>query len=262
MNKITSRSNPLFRQLRNLRQQNLILVEGMKLCREALASGLTVNKVLLTDEAAVLPETIDLLQQIPHDVPRVILADNLLKDVADTVTPQGIALICPEPETNKPAQIPQKTGLYLIVDGLQDPGNLGTLIRTADAFAFSAVIITAGTVYPFNDKVIRAAMGSVFRVPIIRFSGLRQAVEWLHSGGVTILAADLNGEDSTRADLSVPAALIIGNEAHGLAEEALHLADRKVGIPMPGGAESLNAAIAGAILSYEMLRARRIKEEQ
>lgn len=257
MKKITSRGNPLFRQLRMLRQQNQILVEGVKLSAEAVSAGLSVRAVILTDKALALPGMPKLLEQIAPDVPRFNLADHLMAKIADTVNPQGLALVCDEPVLAVPAAKPAPDGLYLVADGLQDPGNLGTMIRTADAFAFNAVIITAGTVYPFNDKVIRAAMGSAFRVRLISFAGIEPAAAWLKSGRVTLVAADLAGEDCMSADLPVPAALIIGNEARGLSASARKLADRKVSIPMPGNAESLNAAAAGAILSYELVRARK-----
>jgi TrmH family RNA methyltransferase len=151
--------------------------------------------------------------------------------------------------------------LLLVAAGLQDPGNLGTLIRSAEAFGATAVLTTAGTVSEWNQKVLRASAGSVFRVPVVQVAA--EQLIALKSQGLRLLAAvapdsefDSGSESAANADLTSACALMIGNEGAGLGEEWLALADVRITIPTPGRVESLNAAVAGSLLLYEASRQR------
>lgn len=273
MKRIDSRDNKSYRQLAELRQprkvraSGLVFLEGLRLCADALQSGAVPVFALLSDMAADLPACRDLLSGLPADIEQLRLPDHLFASLCDTRQPQGIALVCRSPLLEQPAGPPSATGLYLVAEEIQDPGNLGTMIRTADAFAFDGVLLTAGTVFPFNEKVMRASMGSCFHIPLLALPDIAAANAWLATAGqpVPLLAADpagldiidgTDGSDCRRAGLPVPAALIIGNEARGLSAEARALCSRLIRIPMPGRAESLNAASAAAILCYELMRSR------
>jgi RNA methyltransferase, TrmH family len=269
--RIESRDNAAYRQWKALRQgregrlNGQVFLEGYRLCGDALLSGIRPDTALIGDSALATPAGQTFAAQLPPDVVCYSLPDRLLAALCATEHPQGVALICPSPLLDEPAGSPAADGLYLVAEAIRDPGNLGNMIRIADAFAFDAVLLTDGTVYPFNDKVLRAAMGSCFHIPLIRMPDVAAVVDWLASGSVPVplLAAD-PAEDAPAADRPasrentwpVPAALLIGNEASGISTDARQLCRRRVAIPMPGRAESLNAAAATAILCYELMQAR------
>jgi TrmH family RNA methyltransferase len=264
MKRIESRDNPTFRKIAALRRtqrsraSGLVFLEGSRLCADALHTGAKAEYALLADSAAATPACCEILADLPESVTLLCLPDRLFNSICGTDQPQGIALVCQSPSLAMPAGLPAADGLYLVAEGIQDPGNLGTMIRTADAFAFNAVIITSGTVFPFSDKVLRAAMGSCFHIPLLAMPDIGTIARWLAADDspAVIMAADPCGPDGFPSDLPLPAALVVGNEAHGLSPEARQLCSCRVGIPMPGRAESLNAATAAAILCYELMRLR------
>jgi TrmH family RNA methyltransferase len=150
-----------------------------------------------------------------------------------------------------------QAALILFCIEVQDPGNLGTIIRTADAAGATGVILSRGTVDLFNSKVVRASMGSIFHLPIVRIKELVETLDKLKKNQLRIVAADHRAsQDYHQADLSGPAAILVGNEGAGLPNEVLRLADETVKIPMPGQAESLNVGVASGIILYEALRQR------
>ena len=258
---VTSRTNPHLKQLRGAFAGNsrlsggLIAVEGENLLFEAVRSGVRIERVFVADNRSApdwLPGGIDIVE-VDRDV---------LRSAVDTLSPQGIAALVHPPEWRlQDVCRPDSAPLVLITVGLQDPGNLGTLVRSAEAFGATCILTTSGTVSPWNSKAVRASAGSVFRVPVVRAN----ADELLdaHRKGLRILAAV--AEDSregapptgaTDADLTGACALMIGNEGCGLTDEWLGLATGRITIPMPGPVESLNAAIAGSLLLYEAARQR------
>jgi RNA methyltransferase, TrmH family len=266
--RIESKENPTYRQWKVLHQasgrqaREFVFLEGYRLCGDALQSGVRPVAALIADGAAPSTAGQDFIGRLPQQVTLYSLPDRLFAGLCSTENPQGIALICPSPLLAGPASPPLPDGLYLVTEEIRDPGNLGNMIRTADAFAFDAVLLTPGTVYPFSDKVLRAAMGSCFHVPLIQMQDLAAIAAWLASGEppVTLLAADPGEEaDAPGAaqtgwpgEWPLPAALLIGNEANGISAEARRLCRRSIAIPMPGRAESLNAASAAAILCFEL----------
>jgi RNA methyltransferase, TrmH family len=268
MKRIESKDNQTFKNIRELRltresrDRKQILLEGFRLCGDALESGAAVSKAFVSDMAAGLPAAQCLLDRLPGTTEVFSLPDHLFAALCATENPQGFALVCASPLLDQAGAPPRPDGLYLVAAEIQDPGNLGNMIRTADAFAFDGVLMTAGTVYPFNGKVLRAAMGSCFHVPLVMMPDLQAAADWLSTGvpAVEMIAAFTpeNGRPggSWPSKWPVPAAVVIGNEARGLPEEAGHLCVCSAAIPMPGRAESLNAASAAAILCFELMRAR------
>ncbi|ADW69410.1 TrmH family RNA methyltransferase [Granulicella tundricola] len=252
---VTSRTNPRLKQLRAAFQgqarlsSGLIAVEGEHMVEEALKSGQALKTVFLS-------ERMELPAYVPASVEVVSVASDVFASIAETRTPQGIAalLVPPAHSVEKMLEGPGEA-LILIAVGLQDPGNLGTLIRSAEAFGATGVLTTPGTVSPWNQKAMRASAGSVFRLPVA--VATPDAMETLEQQGIKLLAAMKDDAVAIgEADLTVGSAILIGNEGAGLNEDWLRLADQRVTIPCPGWVESLNAAVAGSILLYEASRQR------
>ena len=257
---VTSRSNAHVKQLRaafggKLRPANgLVGIEGEHLLEEAVKSGRPLKTVFVSER-----------REIPDFVPRgvevVRLADDVFQICMETQTPQGIAALLVPPVPTL-AEMLARTPLILIAVGLQDPGNLGTLVRSAEAFGATGVLTTPGTVSVWNGKTIRASAGSVFRVPV--GEATPNAMERLKEARVRLLAAMKDNamaiEDA--ACLCGPCAVMVGNEGAGLDKDWINIADERVTIPCPGPVESLNAAVAGSILLWEISRRRRASRNE
>jgi TrmH family RNA methyltransferase len=250
---VTSRSNARVKQLRAAfagqarLSSGLVAIEGEHLLEEALRSG-QMLKTVFVSERREMPAF------VPRGVEVVRLANDVFQSCVETQTPQGIAALL-IPPAGSVEQMLVGTPLILIAVGLQDPGNLGTLVRSAEAFGATGVLTTPGTVSAWNQKAIRASAGSVFRVPIA--VATPEAMETLEQQGVKLLAA--MKDDATPIDaasLTGAVAFLIGNEGAGLSEDWVRMADQRVTIPMPGAVESLNAAVAGSLLLYEASRQR------
>jgi len=261
---VTSRSNARVKQLRAAfagharLSSGLIALEGETMLREALDSGLPLKTIFLSER--ITPPT-----WLPRGVELLVLAEEVFNSAVDTQHPQGIAALLIPPIWKMESVLPanpadDKVPLLLVAAAVQDPGNLGTLIRSAEAFGATAVLTTAGTVGEWNQKTLRASAGSVFRVPVVQIDA--EQLIALKSRGVRLLAAVAPGSDSDsvwQTDLSAACAILIGNEGAGLSSELLTLADARITIPMPGRVESLNAAVAGSLLLYEASRQRALK---
>ncbi|MCT2535063.1 RNA methyltransferase [Aquibacillus koreensis] len=219
-------------------KRNVFFIEGMHLVQEALHSKWNLQEVIIQD-GIELPEW---LQQ--HTVTYV--SDHVFKTISDTKAPQGIAAVV----EMKPAILDKSLHKLVLLDAVQDPGNLGTIIRTADAAGFDGVILGEGTVDLYNEKVIRATQGSLFHLPIIQ-SNLLKEINELQKNDVQVWAATLEGAESYQ-QLPVPekVALVVGNEGAGIDATIVQQADKKVHIPIFGQAESLNVSVATGILLY------------
>ena len=247
METITSRQNPLFQKLRKLntsasfrRQQGLFLCEGPKLLEEAIKWDVSVQLAVKTPEFS-FPDGLSCRKvETPSDV---------LRSLADTETPQGVVFACELPDTALPDAL--EKGRYLVLDSVQDPGNVGTIWRTADALGASGLILTGECADPFSPKVVRASMGACFRLPV--WKGEREAVAGLlKRSGIPLYATALREDtvDVRQADLS-RAAVVIGSEGRGISEELLGYCEKTLKIPMEEKCESLNAAVAAAIVLWE-----------
>ena len=248
---VTSRANPLLARVRKLnsrrafrREENAFAAEGPKLLGEALRWGAELEAVIAAPGVS-LPE-------LPRGVRLVEVADSLLASIADTETPQGVVFVC----RGKPLALPSalEGGRYLILDGVQDPGNVGTIWRAADAFGAEGLILCNGCADPWNPKTVRATMGAVFRLPVYECA-LEAAAEGLGRAGLPLYATTLreDTEDVRRVDLG-RGAVIIGSEGRGVSREALSLCGRTIKIPMSPRCESLNAAVAASVILWEMAR--------
>ncbi len=250
---LSSRSNERVKELREglrggaSRAGELVGVEGLNLLREAVAARLEVTAAYVR-----LGEDPDAVHELLPGVPVHTLTAEVFASAVDTHTPQGVAALIRIPE-ERSAPVQNLRGTALLVESLQDPGNLGTLLRSAEAFGAEAVFLSGERANPWSPKVIRASAGSVFRIPIVRMGSL----EDLRQSGVEVYAAvarQEGAENILALSLRAPAVVMVGNEGGGLSKEALAMATRKVWIPC--ATESLNAAVAGSLLLYEAMRQR------
>jgi TrmH family RNA methyltransferase len=248
-------------QRRKTREREaLFLVEGVRSAAEAVAAGAPISFAVISPRLHELEGGEPLARRLGATVETHQVEDEDLARLSATETPQGILLVCRETaRTLSDLDEAQRAGeprgglRLLVVDGVQDPGNLGTLVRAAAAFALSGVIVLDGTVDPFNPKAVRGAAGSLFRIPLVR-SRWTSAGLWLAERGVRLLVGDPSGDDVGRAAREAPWALVVGSEGGGASEAVRTSASERVAIPMPGGTESLNAGVAGAILLYALTR--------
>ena len=183
--------------------------------------------------------------------------DSLFEKISETVNPQGILAVCHIKEFDVTNVDYSNSPFFVVLENVTDPGNMGTLIRTADAAGADGIFLSKGCVDIYNPKVIRATMGSIFHLPIYRNLNLMYLMEDFKNNNVKTLAAHLKGTSTPyKVDMTTACAVIIGNEANGLSDEISEMASDLVKIPMPGKAESMNAGIAGGILIYEAVRQR------
>lgn len=247
MEHITSRSNPLCTHIRKLntsaayrREQGEFVGEGPKLLAEALNAGWTVTRVV-TAQGFQPP--------CPDTVRQAEMPADLFTSLCDTKTPQGVLFLCRIPETDLPEDLSGER--YLVLDGVQDPGNVGTVWRTADAFGADGLILLPGCADPFSPKVVRATMGAAFRLPVYR-AAATQLLERCRRAELPLYATALreDTQDAAAVDLRRCAA-VIGSEGRGVSEEVLALCEKTLKIPMRQRCESLNAAVAAAVILWE-----------
>jgi TrmH family RNA methyltransferase len=261
---VTSRANTRVKQLRAAFQGHarlsggMVAIEGDHLLAEALRSGMVLKSVFVS-ESRTVPRI------VPRGVEVLRLTDEVFGSVVETQSPQGVAaLIIPPVSTLEDVMGDAGQPLILVAAGLQDPGNMGTLVRSAEAFGATGILTTPGTVSAWNQKALRASVGSVFRVPVVAVTAEQMA--GVKTRGVRLVAAMGREEygvvSAQEVDFTVPCALMIGNEGAGLDEEWRAMADVQATIPCPGNVESLNAAVAGSLLLYEASRQRALKVAQ
>jgi TrmH family RNA methyltransferase len=262
LRRVTSRQNALVKDLRRVftqdepTEQGYIGVEGVRLLEEAIRSGLRFQAVFFSE--AGRGHAARLLPQISSQTEALLLSDDVFAGAVRTESPQGVAaLVKLRPAKFEDLLEQTEAGILLAgVAGIQDPGNLGTIIRSAEAFGARAVLLGGKTVSPFNAKAIRASAGSLFREPILRVK-MAEAIPLLKQHGVRVLATSSHkGKPLQEADFTGSAMLIVGNEGAGVPHEVLALADGLVTIPHSARVESLNAGIAASILLYEAARQR------
>ncbi|MEK6286638.1 MAG: RNA methyltransferase [Acidobacteriota bacterium] len=277
--KITSRQNPLvkrFRRVRSMGERQHVFLEGVRLIEDAISTGVRFESVAFTGELESSERGAVLLESLRRVQCRgALVSKQVMEVIADTKTPQGVAAIVSRPYFELDDLFASSPDLLVIADGLQDPGNLGTIIRTAEAAGASGLITTRYTVDPFNDKSIRASMGSALRLPVVTGAKSQDIVARCREHKIKIIAscpmparAQPIIEDAARAatvklcvevDMTVPIALIVGSEATGIPGSAEVDADEFVHIPMADGVESLNVSAAAAMLLYETARQREFR---
>jgi RNA methyltransferase, TrmH family len=229
------------------------IIEGFKLIEEALEYHRSFYLLILTEVASNSIEGDALMSKCDEaNIPVYIGSDKVFAEVSEMDTPQGVLAVIYKQEQRIEEVIENKSFNIAILDEVRDPGNVGTIIRTADACGINAVILSKGCVDLYNGKTIRATMGSMFHIPVFTDVEIVELIIRLKSMGAMVLGADPHSNIScidTKVDGST--AIVIGNEANGLRDEVKAVTTKNITIPMPGKAESLNAGIAAAILMYE-----------
>lgn len=258
---IASRQNTLVKELRHAFTQSApcedgsVAIEGIKLVEEAIRSSLRLRAVFIAESAQQRAER--LLPQLGRHTECLLLPDDVFHSAVATEAPQGVAALVHPLAATLDGLFPADCApLILGCAGLQDPGNLGTILRSAEAFGASGVLCTEGTVAAANPKVARASAGSVFRLPCVKVTA-KEAVAALRAHGVKLsVSSPHNGRPLHELDLTRPTAIFIGNEGQGVPHDLLSAADEHVLIPHSERVESLNAGIAASILLYEAHRQR------
>lgn len=266
---ITSRSNTQVKRFRSAareRPEGLCLVEGVRLSEEAVRSRLVVDAYAYSPRLTRSDRGKALLSSLKRSPSALEVSDEVMDYLSETDSTQGIlALVRIPPELSSPGwwggRLPGRSGdlpVWLMADGISDPGNLGTLIRSAEAFGCSALLLAGRSVDPFSPKVVRSSMGSVFRLPVIRLADPAGELSKLKKIGAVVWSTTVQPSlDLPAADLSAPAVILVGGEARGVSSELAALSSAVLRIPTPGLTDSLNAGVAGSIILYEFARQNR-----
>lgn len=259
---ITSRRNRVVQHAARLgagaefrRREGLFLAEGARLCCDAAQSGVNIETLLFTAQAAekyreylsvIRAKAKRLFEVEPHIAPLL----------SETKTPQGVFCVCRMLRRREPAALVSLDGRYLALEEIQDPANLGAVLRTAEALGISGVLLSEGCCDLYSPKVLRASMGALFRLPVFSAGGMPETVRLLREKGCSVFAAvpDAKAKQLTQLSFRPPVALVVGNEGSGLKEETVRACTGAVTVPMAGRAESLNASASAAILMWEMMR--------
>lgn len=260
---ITSSSNPTIKEIKSLHRKKdrwmskLYIVEGIKMVGEIVDNNYEAKYLIYTEKLFELKGGTELFNRIKHYKNLINVPEKIYREITKVETPQGIMAVLPFRETYLSDIFKKSNPFIILLDRVQDPGNLGTIIRTADAFGVDGIIISEGSVDVYNPKVVRATMGSIFRVSLFHVKDNLNTVRELKNKGIKIYSTSLQAEKFIQeADFKVPSLLIIGNESKGVSDELLNMADSLIKIPMVGEAESLNAAVASSIVMYEVMRQR------
>lgn len=260
MIEIKSNKNPLIKEIRSLyrkkdrNNKGLFIVEGIKMVEEMIDTGYLFKNIVYTDLIFENKDGIKLFSKIENIERLVYVPGNIFREIADTENPQGILGVV-NMETNSIKDLESNRARALLyLDRIKDPGNMGTIIRSADAFKIDGIILSKGCVDPYNPKVVRATMGSIFRVPLYFLEEGISEINELKNSGIKVYSSSLEGSlDIGKANFKRPFLIVIGNESGGISDEIYDLSDELIKIPMPGGSESLNAGVAASILMYEAM---------
>ena len=257
---ITSKDNETIKKLKKLKekkyrdQENCYIIEGVKLIKEAIQENAKIKLIIICDDCK---QENDLESEIKYEIAKyecISVSEKIFLSLTNVVNPQGILAVI---EREKQAEkIDYNEDLYLILDDIQDPGNMGTILRTADSLNMKQIIVSKDCADAYNPKVVRSTMGAIFRVKVIECENLENVVKEMKKRKIKVYATDLATDKSIYDVNYNKSAIIIGNEANGVSKNLLDLATQKIKIPMIGKTESLNAAVATGIILYEAIRNR------
>ena len=269
LREISGRHNAVLKELRRafahgeLTEDGECAIEGLRIVEEAIRSGLRFRAVFFSESGKRLTEC--LMPQLKANVETLVLTDKLFASAVPSETPQGVAALVRVKQFKLPDVLgggptDGRPALVVGVVGIQDPGNLGTLLRSAEAFDATGVVLGEKTVSAYNSKVVRASAGSLFRIPLVRTKST-EVVSHLRERGIRLLATSSHqGRSLYEARLAEPLAIFIGSEAAGVPREVLSMVDEVIAIPHSSKVESLNAGVAASIVLYEAARQRQSLE--
>jgi len=257
---ITSMGNSTIKYVKSLHlrknreQEGRFIVEGIKMVREAMASEIKTDCIIMSEDG------MDAMQGLRNEAEQkgirvLTVSGKVFGEISDTQTPQGVLAVMEIPGHSLDPLLKRENCFLVVLDGIQDPGNMGTIIRTIDAAGGSGAVLLKGCTDPFSMKAVRSTMGSIYRVPVVMIDDRQHFLSSLSESGFCIAASHLKGQNIFKwAGGHGKTALVVGSEAHGVARDIEERADVLVKIPMAGGAESLNASVAAGILIYEIFR--------
>lgn len=258
MNVITSKDNEIIKNIKKLKdkkyrnQQNKYIIEGMRLIEEAIKEEASIDKIVVCEDT-ISEDSID--SQLLYEIAKydcIYVSEKVFSVLTDVSNPQGILAVINK--KNSINEINYKDDIIVILDGIQDPGNLGTILRTVDSANIKQVIVTDKTADAYNPKVVRSTMGAIFRVNVIEADNVKDLVKDIKKHKFRLVATSLQTDTSIYDIDYNKVAIIIGNEANGVSDELMNVADIKIKIPMLGKTESLNASVATGIIIYEYVR--------
>lgn len=260
MNVITSKDNSIIKEIKKLKDRKVrsakgeFIVEGFRFVEEALKSDYEV-KTLIIEESVESKLSSYNIDKYLDSINTIYVTKSIMKLLASTETPQGVLAVV----KNKDIELVDDDGFYIFCDKVQDPGNLGTIIRTAHASGALGVILRKGTVDLYNDKTLRSTMGSIFNVPVVYDNDDLDTILSLKNNGFKVISSSLDTDyNFYDIDLTGKCIIVVGNEGNGISSEIFAISDEKFKIPMPGGAESLNVGIATSVIAFEAVRQRTV----
>ena len=272
MQVISSKDNEQIKTIRKLKEKkyrdetNRYIVEGIKLVREAIEEKADIKMIVICEDCeeeslknAKSPNS-NIEQGLLYEIAKyecIYVTQKIFNLLSEVQTPQGILAVVEKGDNSE--NINYSEDIILVLDGIQDPGNLGTILRTADSANLKQIIISENTADPYSPKVVRSTMGAIFRINIIRSNNLIQTLQTIKKHKFEVIATSLETSESIYDIKYNKKVIVIGNEANGVSKEILDIADKKVKIPMLGKTESLNASVAAGILIYEYVREKVFK---
>ena len=257
MQVITSKDNEIVKEIKKLKekkfrdQESKYIIEGNKLVKEAIEEKAKISKIVVCEDC-LNDGTLE--QSLMYEIARfdcIGVTEKVFKTITDVATPQGILAVI---EKNTNSQIEYNEDIIVVLDGIQDPGNLGTILRTLDSVGLKEIILSEKTVDAYSPKVVRSTMGAIYRVNIVKSNNIVETLKTLKKHKFEIVATSLQTKETIYSIDYKNKVIVIGNEANGVSKEVLELADEKVKIPMLGKTESLNAAVATGVILYEYVR--------
>ena len=258
MQTITSKDNELIKHIRKLKdkkyrdESNEYLFEGVKLVEEAVKENAKIKQIIVCEDTT---RTYEIPTHIMLEIARyecISVSNKIFNIITQVTNPQGIMAII---EKNaQDAQIDYSQDIIVVLDDVQDPGNLGTILRTVDSIGLNQIIVSKGTADAFNSKVVRSTMGAIFRIKIIEVENLAQAIKEMRKHHFKLMVTSLQTKNSIYDIDFYKKIIVIGNEANGVSKEIQDMADEKAKIPMLGRTESLNASVAAGVVMYEYVR--------
>ena len=258
MQVITSKDNEIIKNIKKLKEkkyrdeENKYIVEGIKLVEEAIAENAKISQIVVCEDC-INNDSID--KNLMYEIAKyncIYVSEKIFNLLTNVSTPQGILAIIEKDKNEE--NISYDEDIILVLDGIQDPGNLGTILRTVDSVGLKQIILSQNCADPYNPKVVRSTMGAIFRVNIIESRNIVDTLKQINKNKFKIMATSLETSNNIYSVDYSKKAIIIGNEANGVSKEVLDLADEKIKIPMLGKTESLNASVATGVILYEYVR--------
>lgn len=263
MQVITSKDNEQIKQIKKLKDKKYrdenkkYLVEGTRLIEDAIQEKADIDTIIICEEC-IKKETLE--SKLLYEIAKyncIYVNKTIFDSITDVKNPQGVMAVMNQKE--KQTKIDYKQDVIVILDNIQDPGNMGTILRTVDSVGLNQIIISKNSADVYNTKVIRSTMGAIFRINIIESDDLTKTLKTVQKNGFTVMTTDLHAQESIYDIEYSKTAIIIGNEANGVSKELLQIADKRIKIPMLGKTESLNASVATGIILYEYVRQKLAK---